>query len=256
MSVLTVENVSKIFETRGGQVEAIRRFDLTVSEKEFVTIVGPSGCGKSTLLNMLVGLLSPTTGELRFRGQLVTGPIPQIGYITQRDTLLPWRTLQDNVEFALEVRGVDKLTRAKRALELIEMVGLKGFEKHYPHELSGGMRQRTMIIRSLAYDPEVLLLDEPFGALDAQTRGILQNQLMEIQALTGKTLIFITHDLVEAVALADRVVVISRQPGVVSAIYDIPMPRPRNVFEVHDDPVFNGIYAKVKSHLMREMAAK
>jgi NitT/TauT family transport system ATP-binding protein len=171
MALLTLDRVTRRFVSRGRIVEAIRDFSLVVAEHDFVTIVGPSGCGKSTLLNMMVGLLEPTGGQVLFRGAPVQGPVRKIGYITQRDTLLPWRTLQRNVEFALEVQGVARPARAARARELIEEVGLKGFEDHYPHELSGGMRQRAMIIRSLAYDPEVLLLDEPFGALDAQTRG-------------------------------------------------------------------------------------
>ena len=253
MALLTLNRVTRRFISRGRIVEAIGDFSLEVAEHSFVTIVGPSGCGKSTLLNMMVGLLEPTSGQVLFRGVPVHAPVRQIGYITQRDTLLPWRTLQRNVEFALEVQGMDRAPRAARARELIREVGLAGFEDHYPHELSGGMRQRAMIIRSLAYDPEVLLLDEPFGALDAQTRGQLQNQLMVLQASTRKTIVFITHDLIEAVALADEVVVISRQPGTIRARHTVPMPRPRNVFDIHNEPVFIEIYGAVKDQLLREM---
>jgi NitT/TauT family transport system ATP-binding protein len=254
MSLLTLDRVTRRFASRGRMVEAIRDFSLEVSEHSFVTIVGPSGCGKTTLLNMMVGLLEPTGGQVLFRGTAVQGPVRQIGYITQRDTLLPWRTLQRNVEFALEVQGVHRAPRAARARALIAEVGLEGFEDHFPHELSGGMRQRAMIIRSLAYDPEVLLLDEPFGALDAQTRGQLQNQLMALQASTRKTIVFITHDLIEAVALADRVIVISRQPGTIRAEHSVPIPRPRNVFDIHNEPAFIQVYGAVKDQVLREMA--
>jgi NitT/TauT family transport system ATP-binding protein len=253
MAVLTINRLSKSFRSRGMAVEAIRNLSLVVEEEEFVTVVGPSGCGKSTLLNLVVGLIEPTSGEILFQEQPVRVGNRMIGYVTQRDTLLPWRTLQQNVEFPLEVRKVDRATRAARARELIAQVGLAGFENHYPHELSGGMRQRAMIVRSLAYDPGVLLLDEPFGALDAQTRGQLQNQLMELQAATKKTMVFITHDLMEAIALADRVVVISRPPGTVRAEHPVSIPRPRNVFEIHNTPAFRDLFDTVKEEVLSEM---
>ena len=193
--ILALDRVSKAFTSRNLRVETVRRIDLRIQEHEFVTVVGASGCGKSTLLNLMVGLELPTEGRILFRGGPVTGPMSQMDYVTQRDTLLPWRTLQRNVEFPLEIRGVDRPRRAARAREIIEQVGLGGFEGHYPHELSGGMRQRAMIVRSLVADPAILLLDAPFGALDAQTRAQLQNQLMTLQAATKKTMVFVTHDL-------------------------------------------------------------
>jgi NitT/TauT family transport system ATP-binding protein len=164
-------------------------------------------------LNLIVGLRQPSSGRIVFRNRPVTGINPEIGYVTQKDNLLPWRTLADNVELALEIRGIERAARRRRAHELIERVGLSGFEDHYPHELSGGMRQRANIIRTLIYDPELILMDEPFGPLDAQTRIVLQDQLLRLWSSTNKTIIFITHDLVEAITLADRVVVMTSRPG-------------------------------------------
>jgi NitT/TauT family transport system ATP-binding protein len=253
--VLRLSRVSKTFVSRGARVEAVSDIDLRVGDGELVTIVGASGCGKSTLLNLMVGLQQPTAGQVLFRGRPVAGPVPQLAYVTQKDTLLPWRTLQRNVEFPLEIRKVDRATRAARGLALIEQVGLGGFEDHYPHELSGGMRQRAMIVRSLVSDPEVLLLDEPFGALDAQTRGHLQDQLMALQAATGKTMVFVTHDLMEAVILADRVVVVSSRPGRIMAEYEVPIPRPRSAFEVHRVPLFWKIFEAVKDKILGQPGA-
>lgn len=196
--LLSVEGVSKEFQVRGKKVLALDSLTLAVNEAEFVTVVGPSGCGKSTLLNLIVGLLSVSSGHIFFRNRPINGINPEIGYITQKDNLLPWRTLVQNVEIALEIRGTNKGERRERAEELIERVGLKGFEDHYPHELSGGMRQRANIIRTLIYDPELILMDEPFGPLDAQTRIVLQEQPLSLWSTTKKTIILITHDLVEA----------------------------------------------------------
>jgi NitT/TauT family transport system ATP-binding protein len=226
---------------------------LTVDEGEFLTVVGPSGCGKSTLLNLVVGLLQTTTGRILFRNRPVDGINPEIGYVTQKDNLLPWRTLRQNVEIALEVRGVNKSERRMRALELIERVGLKGFEEHYPHELSGGMRQRANIIRTLIYDPELVLMDEPFGPLDAQTRIVLQEQLLNLWAATKKTIIFITHDLVEAIALADRVVVMTSRPGKVKRIAKVLIPRPRDVYQIHQSPEFRTAYDSLWKELKPEV---
>ncbi len=231
-------------------MEAVREIDLRIREQEFVTVVGASGCGKSTLLNLMVGLELPTDGRILFRGRPVTGPMSEMGYVTQRDTLLPWRTLLRNVEFPLEIRAVDRTAREKRARELIEQVGLGGFEAHYPHELSGGMRQRAMIVRSLVADPAILLLDEPFGALDAQTRGQLQNQLMTLQAATRKTMVFVTHDLTEAVMLADRVIVLSSRPGRIAAEHHVSIPRPRSAFMLHEQTEFWKVHEAVKKQVL------
>src|SRR5437899_2347234 len=204
MTMLSLSDVSRDFITRGKTIQAMAGVSLDVSAGEFLTVVGPSGCGKSTLLNIVCGLLAPSRGSVLYKGARLTGVNTEIGYVTQADNLYPWRTLRENVEFPLEIRGVARGERRARAAALIERVGLAGFEDHYPYELSGGMRQRANIIRTLVYDPEVILMDEPFGPLDAQTRLLLQDQLLKLWDGARKTIVFITHDLGEAVALADR----------------------------------------------------
>ncbi|HEU5319858.1 MAG TPA: ABC transporter ATP-binding protein [Methylomirabilota bacterium] len=251
--LLSLEGVRKEFESRGKRVLALDGVDLALAEGEFLTIVGPSGCGKSTLLNLVVGLVRPSAGRILFRGRPVAGITPEIGYVTQRDNLLPWRTLAENVEIALEVRGVPRAERRRRAGALIERVGLQGFEDHYPHELSGGMRQRASIARTLIYDPALILMDEPFGPLDAQTRLVLQQQLLTLWSATGKTIVFITHDLVEAIALADRVVVMTSRPGRVKHVADVPIPRPRRVDEIHTSPEFQSTYERLWKELRPEV---
>jgi len=232
---------------------ALDSVDLNIGEGEFVTIVGPSGCGKSTLLNLIVGLLRSTVGRIVFRGNLIDGICTQIGYVTQKDNLFPWRTLVANVEIALEIRGIDKSARRRRAEELIERVGLRGFEDHYPHELSGGMRQRANIIRTLIYDPELILMDEPFGPLDAQTRIVLQDQLLKLWSASRKTIVFITHDLIEAITLADRVVLMSSRPGRIKSIEQVKIPRPRDVFQIHESPEFRSAYERLWRELRPEV---
>jgi len=251
--LLSVENVSKEFHARGKRVLAVDSLSLSVDEGEFLTVVGPSGCGKSTLLNLIVGLLQTTTGRILFRNRPVDGINPEIGYVTQKDNLLPWRTLMQNVEISLEIREVNQSERKDRAEELIERVGLKGFEEHYPHELSGGMRQRANIIRTLIYDPELILMDEPFGPLDAQTRIVLQEQLLNLWSATKKTIVFITHDLVEAIALADRVVVMTSRPGKVKQIAKVLIPRPRDVYRIHESQEFRNIYESLWKELRPEV---
>ncbi|MGE5062053.1 MAG: ABC transporter ATP-binding protein [Betaproteobacteria bacterium] len=253
MALLSIHGVRKEFLTRGKRVLAVESIDLTIEEGEFVTVVGPSGCGKSTLLNLCVGLLRASSGQILFRGQAIDGICTKIGYVTQKDNLLPWRTLVENVEIALEIRGVEEKTRRRSAEEWIERVGLKGFEEHYPHELSGGMRQRANIIRTLIYDPELILMDEPFGPLDAQTRIVLQDQLLKLWLTTRKTIIFITHDLVEAITLADRVVLMSSRPGKIKSVEAIDIPRPRDVFKIHEDPQFRLAYEKLWQKLRPEV---
>ncbi len=252
-AILEIRNLSKVFPGRQRPVAALEGFDLAVGSGEFVSIVGPSGCGKSTLLNVAVGLLLPTAGEIRYKGLPINGLNPEIGYVTQTDNLLPWRTLFRNVEFGMEVRGVPSLLRRPRVMALIEQVGLAGFEHSYPHELSGGMRQRTNLIRTLAYGPEVILMDEPFGALDAQTRLRLQTQLLDLWQREMKTIIFITHDLVEAIALADRVVVMTARPGRVRVTRAIPIARPRNVFRTQAEPRFKEVFEDLSAILLDEL---
>jgi NitT/TauT family transport system ATP-binding protein len=252
-AILSLRGIARDFVTRGRVVCAVADLDLDVGRGEFLTVVGPSGCGKSTLLNMLAGLLPPSAGTMRYEAAAIVGVNTAIGYVTQADNLYPWRTLRENVEFPLEVRGVAKAERKRRAGELIERVGLGGFEDHYPHELSGGMRQRGNIIRTLSYDPKVILMDEPFGPLDAQTRLILQDQLLHLWDAARKTIVFITHDLGEAVALADRVVVMTARPGRVKSICPVPIARPRDLFHIHDDEHFRRTYDRLWEDLEEEV---
>jgi len=253
VSLLSVEGVSKEYHVRGKKVLALDSIDLAVAQGEFVTVVGPSGCGKSTLLNLIVGLLRSSSGRILFRGDPINGICTKIGYVTQKDNLLPWRTLIENVEIALEIRGIENSARRQRAEELIGQVGLSGFEDHYPHELSGGMRQRANIIRTLIYDPELILMDEPFGPLDAQTRVVLQDQLLKLWLASRKTIVFITHDLVEAITLADRVVLMTSRPGRIKSIENVTIPRPRDVFQIHERPEFRSAYERLWEQLRPEV---
>lgn len=251
--ILSLRGVSRDFVTRGRVIEATAGLSLDVDGGEFLTVVGPSGCGKSTLLNIVAGLLPPSAGTVLYQGAAVRGVNTEIGYVTQADNLYPWRTLRENVEFPLELRGVPRAERRRRALAVIEQVGLAGFEDHYPFELSGGMRQRANIIRTLVYDPRVILMDEPFGPLDAQTRLLLQAQLLRWWDAARKTIIFITHDLAEAVALADRVVVMTARPGRVKRICPVPLARPRDLFHLHDDERFRVTYDTLWDDLEEEV---
>ena len=253
MTMLSLSDVSRDFITRGKTIQAMAGVSLDVSAGEFLTVVGPSGCGKSTLLNIVCGLLAPSRGSVLYKGARLTGVNTEIGYVTQADNLYPWRTLRENVEFPLEIRGVARGERRARAAALIERVGLVGFEDHYPYELSGGMRQRANIIRTLVYDPEVILMDEPFGPLDAQTRLLLQDQLLKLWDGARKTIVFITHDLGEAVALADRVVVMTARPGTVKRICPVPLERPRDLFHLHDDERFRQTYDTLWDDLEAEV---
>jgi sulfonate transport system ATP-binding protein len=253
VSLLSIEGVGKEYNVRGRKVVALNTIDLSVAEGEFVTIVGPSGCGKSTLLNLIVGLLRASFGRILFRGDPIEGICTKIGYVTQKDNLLPWRTLIANVEIALEIRSIEKDARRRRAEELIGRVGLSGFEDHYPHELSGGMRQRANIIRTLIYDPELILMDEPFGPLDAQTRIVLQDQLLKLWSASKKTIVFITHDLIEAITLADRVVLMTSRPGKIKSIENVTIPRPREVFKIHESEQFRSAYERLWQQLRPEV---
>lgn len=256
-AVIDVRSVYKVFVPQGrrGQQAHVALYDvnLRIPEGRFVSLVGPSGCGKSTLLNMIAGLVRPTDGAVWYKGRPLTGVNTDVGYITQDDNLLPWRTLQQNVELPLEFRGVPPAERRERAARYIARVGLAGFEHHYPHELSGGMRKRASLIRTLVYEPSVLLMDEPFGALDAQTRVLMQDELLRLWEGSGKTIVFVTHDLVEAIALSDEVVLFSRSPGTVKRVYPVPLRRPRDVFHVHADPEFPHFYRTLWEDLRAEI---
>ena len=221
---LEFHGVTKQFGTGAAQIMAISDVSFTVDEGEFVAVVGPSGCGKSTLLNMTAGLYSPSSGQVHISGQVVSGPNAHVGFMLQKDLLLPWRSIHSNVEFGLEARGVARADRRARALEELERCHLSDFANHYPYQLSGGMRQRAALARTLAIDPEIILLDEPFSALDAQTRLILQDGFATTIADAGKTTLLITHDLSEAVLMADRVLVLSERPGTIVAEVKVDLP--------------------------------
>jgi NitT/TauT family transport system ATP-binding protein len=251
---LSIEGVAKQFAARAGRVtNALDPVNLTIEAGEFVTIVGPSGCGKSTLLNLLSGLTPPSAGRTLFAGQEIAGVDRRIGYVTQQDNLFPWRTLRDNVAFPLELAGVPARERLARADDWLAKVGLAGFGAAYPHELSGGMRQRGNIIRTLIYEPAIILMDEPFGPLDAQTRLTLQALLLQIWETTRPTVLFVTHDLVEAIALADRVLLMSARPGRILRDDRVEIARPRDVFFIHDNPAFRALHDGIWHDLAREV---
>ena len=224
---VVIDRVSKAYTDRAGRsVEALAEVTFTVEAEEFVALLGPSGCGKSTLLNVIAGLLAPSAGHVWFDGDRPSGPVVA-AMVFQEFALFPWRTVQKNVEFGLEEAGVPAAERARRARQHIELTGLAGFETRYPHQLSGGMRQRVGIARALAVAPAVLLMDEPFSALDAQTRQLMQEELLGLWERTRKTILYVTHNIQEAVYMADRVVVLSRRPGQVLAEVKIELERPR-----------------------------
>jgi NitT/TauT family transport system ATP-binding protein len=258
-AVLEARKLGKRFPQRHGREPSpwvIQDLSFSVADGEFLTIVGPSGAGKSTLLNIIAQTDTASAGEIVFDGTLVTCHDPRalrpgfdrrIGYVTQDDNLLPWRNTRDNVLFALEVQG--RLTDEARARAdmLIRAVGLAGFEGYYPHELSGGMRKRTALIRTLVYDPPVILMDEPFAAVDAQTRTQLQADLLNLWSLGRKTIIFVTHDITEAIALGDRALVLSRAPAHIAAEHVIPIPRPRDIKNIFGIAGFSATYEKLRA---------
>jgi NitT/TauT family transport system ATP-binding protein len=242
-------NVGKTFPARrAGEaaIEAVRDVNVTVYEGEVVSLIGPSGCGKSTLLNMGSGLYLPSSGAVRVAGQPVTGPNAHVAFMLQKDLLLPWRTIRENAELGLEIRGVPPAQRREKAAALLAKCHLAAFESHYPHQLSGGMRQRAALARTLAVDPLVLLLDEPFSALDAQTKMILQQDLAQTLAAERKTALFITHDLVESIALSDRVLVMSQRPGTIVEEIRVDLPD-------RDQPIMRGRDPRVGEYVARLM---
>jgi NitT/TauT family transport system ATP-binding protein len=251
--VIDLINITKTYRSKGKSVLALKDVTLPVEHGSFTTIVGPSGCGKSTLLKIIAGISLPYVGRLRFKGKDVTTINTDVGFITQDSNLFPWLTLIENVELALKIRGVSKEQRAQTARKFIDTMQLTGFETHYPFELSGGMQKRGSIIRTLIYDPDVILMDEPFGPLDAQTRLILQDELLRIWDANKKTILFVTHDLTEAIALSDKVVLFTGRPGTVKRIFDVPLPRPRNVFEIHNERGFNDLYHEIWDHFKMEI---
>jgi len=252
---LTIRDLRVTFaRRRGGEVVALDGLSLQVGDREFVGIVGPSGCGKSTLLRVVAGLQRPTSGQVLLDGAPVTGPGADRGMVFQSYTLFPWLTVQGNVEFGLRLRGLPEHTRRTIARRYIDLVGLGGFEQAYPKELSGGMQQRAAIARALANAPEVLLMDEPFGALDAQTRALMQELLLAVWEQTHKTVLFVTHDIEEALLLSDRVYVMTARPGRVKVEVPVPIPRPRTVAALDSDTFIR--LRRDIAHVIREESLK
>ncbi|HYZ43941.1 MAG TPA: ABC transporter ATP-binding protein [Xanthobacteraceae bacterium] len=252
--VLEARNVYKVFVARGKARTALRNVDLTIQRGEFVCLVGPSGCGKSTVLNMFAGLVTPTDGTILHDGRVIADVNTRVGYVTQDDNLLPWRTALANVELALECKGVGRAARRERAFDYLARVGLKGSAELYPHELSGGMRKRVSIVRTLVDDSvDVILMDEPFGPLDAQTRLVLQDELLRLWQGTGRTIVFVTHDIVEAITLSDRIATFTGVPGSIKQVRDVTLPRPRDVFHIHETPGFATIYDAIWNDLREEL---
>ncbi len=250
--MIEINGCSKVYRSRDGtrEVQALDRVHLTIAEKEFVALLGPSGCGKTTLLKIIGGLLSWTEGDVRIDGKKVTGPGPDRALVFQNFALMPWANVLTNVAFGLELKGVPKEARTGTAMRLLEKIGLAGFESAYPRHLSGGMQQRVGLARALAVNPVTLLMDEPFGALDAQTRRLMQDDLLRLLDQEPKTVVFVTHGMDEAVRLADRIVLMSARPGRVSEIIDVPFGRPRPA-GYDSEPVFN----ELKNYLWEKLKA-
>ncbi|HTU01280.1 MAG TPA: ABC transporter ATP-binding protein [Candidatus Sulfotelmatobacter sp.] len=241
---VSIEGLTKAFPTGA----AIQDLSFTIQENEFVTLVGPSGCGKSTTLRMISGLMQPTRGSVRLRGQAVAGPIRDVGMVFQSPVLLPWRTTLSNVLFPADMRGIPARDCRPRALELIRLASLDGFEERYPHELSGGMQQRVAICRALLLGPSLLLMDEPFGALDIMTREKLGFELQKIWSASKTTVLFVTHSITEAVLLSDTIIVMTARPGKAKAVIPVDLPRPRDVKTLRD-PKFVELSALVRDNI-------
>ena len=251
---LKVTNLQKVFPANGRRekdLDALKDINLEVKESEFVVMVGPSGCGKSTLINIIGGLADATEGRVEIDGREVSGPGADRGMVFQGYSLFPWLTVQKNIEFGLKMKKVPKAERAKIAQEYIQLVGLSGFENALPKQLSGGMKQRVAIARTLANQPEILLMDEPFGALDAQTRVVMQELLAKISRETKNTILFITHDIDEAILLADRIYVMSRRPGTIREVMEVNIPGERN-HEILVTPEFLAMKRKIMEMLWQE----
>ena len=250
-ALLVVQNIAMHFATGEGGVTALDDVSFTVAPGEFLAVIGPSGCGKSTLFNIIGGLLGGYDGSVAVAGETVSGPHPSIGMVFQEESTFPWRNVVDNVAFPLEIAGMAKRERVARARHFVSMVGLGGFEKRYPAELSGGMRQRVSMARTLASEPKILLMDEPFAALDEQTRLLLGDKVLQIQQQLKQTTLLITHNITEAVQLADRILVMTYRPGRVKRMVDIKLPRPRTS-EIVSSEAFGRYVAQIWSDLREE----
>jgi NitT/TauT family transport system ATP-binding protein len=255
-AALSLDNISCVFASRDGKgtYTAVRDASLSIAPGEFVSVVGPTGCGKSTLLNVGAGLLSPSSGEVRVFGKPLEGVNERAGYMFQGEALMPWRSAESNVMAGLEFAGVPQDEARARAQEWLKRVGLGGFGDRYPHQMSGGMRKRVMLAQTLIRDPDIILMDEPFSALDIQTRQLMENEVLEIWMAQRKAVLFITHDLDEAIAMSDRVVVLSAGPGTHPiGEFHVDLPRPRDVAEVRNDPRFVELHAAIWAVLRDEV---
>lgn len=248
---IEIDGVSKIFRKNGKDITAMQETSLSIENGRFVSIIGPSGCGKSTLFNIIAGLVSPSTGEVLADGTNIVGKTGYVGYMLQKDMLLPWRTILDNIILGMEIRGIPRRQAVERALPLMERYGLKGFDKHFPKELSGGMRQRAALLRTLLYDRDIILLDEPFGALDAQTRITMQNWLLQLWDDFGKTVLFVTHDIDEAIYLSDDIYVFTARPGRIKTKVTVNMERPRK-----QEDLTSPAFMELKNHLLDLLAVE
>jgi NitT/TauT family transport system ATP-binding protein len=255
-SGIEARGVRKVYASGRGSVTAIDGIDFAARPGEFVSIVGPSGCGKSTLLHILGGFVAPSAGAVTVDGAPVRGPAPARGIVFQEFVLFPWKTVLGNVAYGLAERGVPRRERSRRARRQIELVGLAGFERHYPKELSGGMKQRVALARSLIMDPDVLLMDEPFGSVDAQTRLILQQELLQVWQRTRKTVVFVTHSVDEALYLSDTVYVLSSRPARVKDVLNVDLPRPRDPEALLRLPAYRALHERIWSLLHAELAAR
>ena len=254
---IAIRDLSKTFMQGPREIPAVSGVSFDVCDKEFVAIVGPSGCGKSTILNMIGSLVAPSGGEILVDGERVGArPAPQIGYVFQKDTVFPWRTVERNIALGLEYRGVSAPEIRARVAEAVRLAGLEGFEEAFPATLSGGMRQRVALMRSLIVNPEILLMDEPFGALDTHTKLDLHAELLALWGARRQTVVFVTHDLSEAITLADRVVVMTRRPGTVKIVYDVKLPRPRDVIRVRESEEYLREYGEIWHTLGEEFEGR
>lgn len=254
--IIEIERVSKVFDAGKRRVTALENVDLSIPSGEFTILIGPSGCGKSTLLYLVAGFERPTAGRILLDGSPITKPGPDRGFVFQEYALFPWRTVLGNVMFGLLRNGWNRRDARTRAMDYIRLVHLSGFEHAYPHTLSGGMKQRVGIARALAYDPKVLLMDEPFGALDAQTRKLMQQELTEIWQTTKRTVLFVTHSVIEAVYLADRIIVFTARPGTVKGSVSVGVSRPREYTEEHYLDIRRSVLDLLEEEVMKGVQAQ
>jgi NitT/TauT family transport system ATP-binding protein len=254
---IVIRRLAKTFREGAREVAAVQDVDVEVRHQEFVAIVGPSGCGKSTILNMIGGLVTPSAGTVAIDGRPVDGRVPpNVGYVFQKDTVFPWRTVARNIAMGLEYRGVSRVEQARRVRDAVALAGLTGFEEAFPATLSGGMRQRVALMRTLVVEPDILLMDEPFGALDTHTKLNLHGELLALWEARHQTVVFVTHDLSEAITLADRVIVMTRRPGRVKLIHEVALPRPRAVIALRETDAYAREYGRLWHVLGEELAER